>query len=443
MLRLVWNSRLQEIRVQLMGKVQLEVLQRRIADRFGLAVEFGPGSIVYRETIAAPVEGVGHFEPLRHYAEVHLLLEPAPQGSGLTFATACSEDDLSPKLAAAHSDPPGGERAPGGADRLAGHRPARHSALRPAPMSSTPRAETFGRPPIGRSAMGLMRAKSTLLEPWYRFRLEVPAELVGRAMADLQRFGGAVDPPESAQDGSVLTGRAPVAQLADYPEEVAAYTRGRGRISLQLAGYYPCHNQDEVIAQMGYNPEADLDNSPDSVFCAHGGGFVVKWNQVPEHMHLSWAWNPPKEEADTPAAPIRRGGATYSGSRAEEKALEAIFRRTYGGVKPRAFLPQAELRRENQQLFTAQTEIGDTFLLVDGYNIIFAWDELNKLAREDLDAALDPAHPHPQQLPGGAPVQGDSDFRRLPGQGRRRQRGAGEQHLCGLHQAGGDCGYLY
>ena len=164
-------------------------------------------------------------------------------------------------------------------------------------------------------------------------------------MADLQRFGGAVDPPESAQDGSVLTGRAPVAQLADYPEEVAAYTRGRGRISLQLAGYYPCHNQDEVIAQMGYDPEADLDNSPDSVFCAHGGGFVVKWTQVPEHMHLPWAWNPPKEEADTPAAPIRRGGATYSGSRAEEKALEAIFRRTYGDVRPRSFLPQAELRR--------------------------------------------------------------------------------------------------
>ena len=386
MLRLVWNSRLQEIRVQLMGKVQLEVLQRRIADRFGLAVEFGPGSIVYRETIAAPVEGVGHFEPLRHYAEVHLLLEPAPQGSGLTFATACSEDDLDrnwQRLILTHL----AEKEHLGVLTGSPVTDLRVTLLSGRAHVKHTEGGDFREATYRAVRMGLMRAKSTLLEPWYRFRLEVPAESVGRAMADLQRFGGAVDPPESAQDGSVLTGRAPVAQLADYPEEVAAYTRGRGRISLQLAGYYPCHNQDEVIAQMGYNPEADLDNSPDSVFCAHGGGFVVKWTQVPEHMHLPWAWNPSKEEADTPAAPIRRGGATYSGSRAEEKALEAIFRRTYGDVKPRAFLPQAELRRENQQLFTAQTEIGDTFLLVDGYNIIFAWDELNKLAREDLDAA--------------------------------------------------------
>ncbi len=386
MLRLVWNSPLREIRVQLMGKVQLEVLQRRIADRFGLAVEFGPGSIVYKETIAAPVEGVGHFEPLRHYAEVHLLLEPAPRGSGLSFTTACSEDTLDrnwQRLILTHLTEKehlgvltGSPVADLRITLLSGRAHVKHTE-----------GGDFREATYRAVRMGLMRAQSVLLEPWYRFRLEVPAESVGRAMADLQRFGGEMDSPEAGPAGSVLTGQAPVAQLADYPEEVAAYTRGRGRITLQLAGYYPCHNQEEVVAQIGYQPEADLDNSPDSVFCAHGGGFVVKWDQVPEHMHLPWSWQPPKEEAGAAAPPIRRGGATYSGSRAEEKALEAIFRRTYGDVKPRAFLPQAELRRRNEQLFTAQTEIGDTFLLVDGYNIIFAWDELSKLAREDLDAA--------------------------------------------------------
>ena len=386
LLHLVWNSRLQEIRVQLMGKVQLEVLQRRIGDRFGLEVTFGPGSIVYKETIAAPVEGVGHFEPLRHYAEVHLLLEPTAPGSGLTLATACSEDALDrnwQRLILTHL----AEKEHLGVLTGAPVTDLRITLLSGRAHVKHTEGGDFREATYRGVRMGLMRAQSILLEPWYKFRLDVPTESVGRAMADLQRFGGDFAPPEPEADRSVLTGQAPVAQLADYPEEVAAYTKGRGRLSLQLAGYFPCHNQEQVVSVTQYNPEADLDNSPDSVFCAHGGGFVVKWDEVPQHMHLPWAWQPPKPEESPAAAPIRRGGATYSGSREEEKALEAIFRRTYGDVKPRAFTPQTELRRAEVSSITETAQPGDTFLLVDGYNIIFAWEELNKLAREDLDAA--------------------------------------------------------
>lgn len=386
MLRLVWNSRLQEIRVQLMGKVQLEVLQQRIADRFDLEVTFGPGSIVYKETITAPVEGVGHFEPLRHYAEVHLLLEPGAPGSGITLATACSEDTLDrnwQRLILTHL----AEKEHLGVLTGAPVTDLRITLLSGRSHVKHTEGGDFREATYRAVRMGLMRAHSVLLEPWYKFRLDVPTESVGRAMADLQRFGGDFSPPEPAGDRSILTGRAPVAQLADYPEEVAAYTKGRGRLSLQLAGYFPCHNQEEVVSDIQYDPEADLDNSPDSVFCVHGGGFVVKWSEVPQHMHLPWAWQPPKEESAPASAPIRRGGATYSGSREEEKALEAIFRRTYGDVKPRAFTPQAELRRGEISHITQTAEPGDTFLLVDGYNIIFAWEELSKLAREDLDAA--------------------------------------------------------
>lgn len=386
LLHLVWNSRLQEIRVQLMGKVQLEVLQRRIGDRFGLEVTFGPGSIVYKETITAPVEGVGHFEPLRHYAEVHLLLEPTAPGSGLTLATACSEDALDrnwQRLILTHL----AEKEHLGVLTGAPITDLRITLLSGRAHVKHTEGGDFREATYRGVRMGLMRAQSVLLEPWYKFRLDVPTESVGRAMADLQRFGGDFAPPETEGDRSILTGQAPVAQLADYPEEVAAYTKGRGRLSLQLAGYFPCHNQEQVVSAAQYNPEADLDNSPDSVFCAHGGGFVVKWDEVPQHMHLPWAWQPPKPEEAPATAPIRRGGATYTGSREEEKALEAIFRRTYGDVKPRAFTPQAELRRAEVSSITETAQPGDTFLLVDGYNIIFAWEELSKLAREDLDAA--------------------------------------------------------
>ena len=384
MLRLVWHSRGQEIRVQLMGKVQLEVLQERIQERFGIAVAFGPGSIVYKETIAAPVEGVGHFEPLRHYAEVHLLLEPLEPGSGIELDTRCSEDALDrnwQRLILTHL----AEKEHLGVLTGAPITDVRITLLSGRAHVKHTEGGDFREATYRAVRMGLMRAESVLLEPWYQFRLEVPTEHVGRAMADLQRFGGEFTSPEQDGERSVLAGAAPVEQLADYPEEMAAYTKGRGRLTLQSGGYRSCHNAPEVIAAADYRPEADLENTPDSVFCAHGGGFTVKWSEVPEHMHLPWSYQA-KTVEEVPAAPIRRGGASYSGSREEEKALEAIFRRTYGDQKPSAFTPQSEVRRQDApKLLNA--EIGDTFLLVDGYNIIFAWDELNKLAKVDLDAA--------------------------------------------------------
>jgi len=386
LLRMVWNERLQEIHVQLMGKVQLEVLQRRIEERFGLSVGFGPGSIVYKETILSPVEGVGHFEPLRHYAEVHLLLEPLPAGSGLALDSVCSEDVLDrnwQRLILTHL----AEKEHLGVLTGAPVTDLKITLLTGRAHVKHTEGGDFREATYRAVRMGLMRAQSVLLEPWYQFGLEVPTESVGRAMADLQRFGGDFAPPETRGDRSVLTGSAPVALLGDYPEEVAAYTKGRGRLSLRLAGYRPCHNQAEVVANAGYDPTADLENTPDSVFCAHGGGFVVKWDEVPDKMHLPWAWQPESKREAACAAPIRRGGATYSGSRAEEKALEAIFTRTYGAVKPRGFTPQSELRREENHPILSQMEPAETYLLVDGYNIIFAWDELKVLAKEDLDAA--------------------------------------------------------
>ena len=383
MLRLVWHSRGQEIRVQLMGKVQLEVLQERIQERFGIAVAFGPGSIVYKETIAAPVEGVGHFEPLRHYAEVHLLLEPLEPGSGIELDTRCSEDALDrnwQRLILTHL----AEKEHLGVLTGAPIADVRITLLSGRAHVKHTEGGDFREATYRAVRMGLMRAESVLLEPWYQFRLEVPTEHVGRAMADLQRFGGEFAPRSRTGAERACRG-SPVEQLADYPEEMAAYTKGRGRLTLQSGGYRSCHNAPEVIAAADYRPEADLENTPDSVFCAHGGGFTVKWNEVPEHMHLPWSYQA-KTVEEVPAAPIRRGGASYSGSREEEKALEAIFRRTYGDQKPSAFTPQSEVRRQDApKLLNA--EIGDTFLLVDGYNIIFAWDELNKLAKVDLDAA--------------------------------------------------------
>jgi ribosomal protection tetracycline resistance protein len=385
MLRLIWNAQAQEIHVRLMGKVQLEVLQNRIQERFGLDVTFGPGSIVYKETIAAPVEGVGHFEPLRHYAEVHLLLEPTAPGSGVTFATTCSEDFLDrnwQRLILTHL----AEK-----DHL--------GVLTGAPITDIRITLLSGRAHVKHTEggdfreatyravrMGLMRAESVLLEPWYAFRLDVPAESVGRAMADIQRFGGECDAPESKGDRTMLSGSAPVAMLADYPADVAAYTKGRGRLSLRFDGYRPCPEQKKLVEAANYNPTADLENSPDSVFCIHGGGFNVKWDEVPEHMHLPWAWQPPKEEEAAPAT-IRRGSASYSGTQAEDKALQAIFERTYGAVKRRDFTPQRELKHGDMQSVAEVAEPFRDFLLVDGYNIIFAWDDLKALAKEDLDAA--------------------------------------------------------
>ncbi len=385
MLCLVWNSQLRQIRVRLMGKVQLEVLQSRIQQRFGLDVTFGPGSIVYKETIAEPVEGVGHFEPLRHYAEVHVLIEPLPSGSGLEFATQCSEDTLDrnwQRLILTHLM----EREHLGVLTGSPLTDVRLTLLNGRAHVKHTEGGDFREATYRAVRMGLMRAKSILLEPWYQFRLDLPTDCVGRAMADLQRMGGECSLPDSMGERSLLTGSAPVSAMQDYPEEVVTYTRGRGRLHLQPGGYHPCHNTEEVVAQMGYQPESDLEHTPDSVFCAHGSGYSVKWNDVPDQMHLPWSYRTEPVHSE-PKPPIRRGGATYSGTKAQDKELEAIFVRTYGAIKPRSFTPQAELRRQESHPILRQMEPAETYLLVDGYNIIFAWEDLNRLAKEDLDAA--------------------------------------------------------
>ena len=294
LLHVVWQSHLEEVHLQLMGAVQLEVIQQMMHDRFGLDVSFGPGGILYKETIAHPIEGVGHFEPLRHYAETHVLLEPLPAGSGMRFASVCSEDVLDrnwQRLILQHC------------------REREHlGVLTGSPITDMKITLLVGRAHLKHTEggdfrqatyrairQGLMEAKERgdcrLLEPWYGFRLEVPQDMVGHAMADIQRMSGSFDTPSGDGEYMVLEGEAPVAQMRDYAMDVNAYTHGRGHLSCVFAGYRPCHNADEVIEQSAYDPESDLENTPDSVFCAHGAGYPVKWYKVPEFMHLDYAWH--------------------------------------------------------------------------------------------------------------------------------------------------------
>ena len=382
-LRIVWNERLGEIHLQMMGEVQLDVLKRLIWERFGLAVGFGPGSIVYKETIAGPVEGVGHFEPLRHYAEVHLLLEPLPRGAGLQFDSICSEDVLDrnwQRLILTHLE----EKEHLG-------------VLTGSPITDMKITLTAGRAHLKHTEggdfrqatyravrQGLMQADSILLEPWYEFRLEVPAEQVGRAMADVQRMGGSFDPPELLGDTSVLTGSVPVAEMRGYAMELAGYTRGKGKLACTLAGYRPCHDAPAVIEQMGYDPERDTENPADSVFCAHGAGYNVKWDEVPAHAHVESGvrLNEPEEE-EVPAARQPRRQAAPVSSLEEDKQLAAIFERTYGPSKGRELFRPAPVKPAEYHFEPS----GPEYLLVDGYNLIFAWDELKKLAADNLEGA--------------------------------------------------------
>ena len=382
-LRIVWNERLGEIHLQMMGEVQLDVLKRLIWERFGLAVGFGPGSIVYKETIAGPVEGVGHFEPLRHYAEVHLLLEPLPRGAGLQFDSICSEDVLDrnwQRLIPTHLE----EKEHLG-------------VLTGSPITDMKITLTAGRAHLKHTEggdfrqatyravrQGLMQADSILLEPWYEFRLEVPAEQVGRAMADVQRMGGSFDPPELLGDTSVLTGSVPVAEMRGYAMELAGYTRGKGKLACTLAGYRPCHDAPAVIEQMGYDPERDTENPAGSVFCAHGAGYNVKWDEVPAHAHVESGvrLNEPEEE-EVPAARQPRRQAAPVSSLEEDKQLAAIFERTYGPSKGRELFRPAPVKPAEYHFEPS----GPEYLLVDGYNLIFAWDELKKLAADNLEGA--------------------------------------------------------
>ena len=387
-LHMVWNEHLSEIHVQLMGEVQLEILQRLIADRFGMQVTFGEGNIVYKETILNTVEGVGHFEPLRHYAEVHLLMEPGEPGSGLVFDTVVSEDDLDrnwQRLILTHL----GEKEHLGV--LTGSPITDMKITLVAGKAHLKHTEggDFRQATYRAVRQGLMQAESVLLEPYYSFRLEVPSENIGRAMHDIELRSGEFDTPGMEDGMSVLTGSAPVSCMRDYQQEVTAYTRGRGRLTLRVKGYQPCHNAEEVIAAFNYNPEADMENSPDSVFCSHGAGVVVRWMDVPSHMHLTGLEleteaQPPPE--DKPTAPMT-GRMIYSGTREEDRELEAIFTRTYGEIKRRDFLPQNTVRQLDKAALLREMEDVQEFLLVDGYNIIFAWDELKEQAAVNLDAA--------------------------------------------------------
>ena len=388
MLRIVWDERYGQIHVQLMGKIQLEILRRRILDRFGLAVTFGEGSIVYRETIASPVLGMGHFEPLRHYAEVQLLIEPLPRGTGIQLASSLATDALDlnwQRLIFTHLL----EREHAGVLTGSALTDVRFTLVAGRAHLKHTEGGDFRQATYRAVRQGLMQAESLLLEPYYDFRLEVPAECVGRAMTDLQNMGGTVDPPQSVGENTVLTGYAPVRTLRDYFTDVAAYTRGRGQLSCAVRGYETCQNQDEIVALLGYDAERDTDNPASSVFCDHGGSITIPWNEVAQHVHCDSGIHFDKEETEEKSAPPPRRGVGAGSAYAADKELQEIFERTYGKVERRAFEPAKKPARTSlADHYDVTIHSEDTeYLLVDGYNIIFAWDELQRLAAQDIAAA--------------------------------------------------------
>lgn len=388
MLRIVWDERYGQIHVQLMGKIQLEILRRRILDRFGLAVTFGEGSIVYRETIASPVLGMGHFEPLRHYAEVQLLIEPLPRGTGIQLASNLATDALDlnwQMLIFTHLL----EREHAGVLTGSALTDVRFTLVAGRAHLKHTEGGDFRQATYRAVRQGLMQAESLLLEPYYDFRLEVPAECVGRAMTDLQNMGGTVDSPQSVGENTVLTGYAPVRTLRDYFTDVAAYTRGRGQLSCAVRGYETCQNQDEIVALLGYDAERDTDNPASSVFCDHGGSITIPWNEVAQHVHCDSGIHFDKEETEEKSAPPPRRGVGAGSAYAADKELQEIFERTYGKVARRAFEPAKKPARTSlADHYDVTIHSEDTeYLLVDGYNIIFAWDELQRLAAQDIAAA--------------------------------------------------------
>ena len=384
LLRVDYLEGVGEIRLQLMGQVQQEILQELCRNRFGMEVAFGEGSILYKETIRNRVEGVGHYEPLRHYAEVHLLLEPGERGSGLQFASVCSTDELDlnwQRLILTHL-----------------YEKEHRGVLIGAPITDMKITLTAGRAHLKHTEggdfrqatwravrQGLMQAESEILEPWYQVRLELPAACVGRAMTDMERMGGQFDPPVTVGSEVILTGRAPVAEMGGYHREVAAYSRGEGRLLCTPAGYAPCRDRARVIAESAYDPERDMANPADSVFCSHGAGYVVPWREVREHMHLESTLPLERAPAAEATPPSRRGPSL--GGAALDKELQAIYERTYGPTKERSFVPVRELRETPRLPKAAPVPEGPEYLLVDGYNVIFAWDELRELAEGHLDTA--------------------------------------------------------
>lgn len=405
LLHIVWNGMLGEIYAQVMGEVQIEILKSLIKERFGMTVTFEEGNIVYKETILEPVEGIGHFEPLRHYAEVHLLLEPGETGSGLTFATDCSEDVLDrnwQRLILTHLE----EREHKGVLLGAPITDMKITLLTGRAHIKHTEGGDFRQATYRAVRQGLRKAKSQLLEPYYEFRLEVPSEQVGRSMTDIQKMLGEFDTPKTEGEMTVLTGSAPVVTMRDYQKEVISYTSGRGRLSCTLKGYYPCHNQEEVVEAVGYDPEADLENPTGSVFCAHGAGFVVNWDRVEEYMHVESGWNAFAGQETKPEKPVTAKNWKEENEKylATEKELEEIFERTYGPIRKLGEEPPVgrsvkgwkKSRRDPLEGYgkstsdykQKKTPDGEKeYLLVDGYNIIFAWEDLKELAAANIDGA--------------------------------------------------------
>ncbi|MBQ3062725.1 MAG: TetM/TetW/TetO/TetS family tetracycline resistance ribosomal protection protein [Clostridia bacterium] len=389
-LKVEWNEQLREIHLRLMGEIQLEVLRQMMKSRFDIDVEFGEGNIVYRETITEPVEGIGHYEPLRHYAEVRLLLQPGERGSGLTFESACSTNQLDlnwQRLIMTHL----AEKEHAGIltgspitdikiTLLAGRAHLKHTE-----------GGDFRQATYRAVRQGLRRSKSILLEPWYAFKIEVPSESLGRVISDVQRMSGTFEPADMEGSTAIVKGTAPVSEMKDYQKELTSFTGGRGRITLRVKGYEPCHNESEVVGAIGYDPDRDTLNPCDSVFCEHGAGHVVPWYKVPSEAHtespLKTRLN--KVEVTGQAQSNTRRSQLVPFSAEEEKVLAEIFQRTYGtNVKRNTFAPvRKPARVELKDTPVAVPDKGKDYLLVDGYNIIFAWDDLKKLADTDLEAA--------------------------------------------------------
>ena len=386
-LHLSWQAQTREIFIQPMGEVQLEVIKRMVSERYGMDIAFGSATILYRETIENTVIGMGHFEPLRHYVEVHLKMEPLPRGSGLQFVTECSEDELDlnwQRLILTHL----GEKEFTGVltgspitdikfTLIAGRAHLKHTE-----------GGDFRQATYRAVRQGLRQAKSRLLEPMYQFRMEVPMEQIGRVMSDVGKMHGTFRQQPDDGEMSAIEGICPVASMAGYGTEFAAFTKGRGRMTLSFCGYEPCHNESEVVKNCKYDPDADVENTADSVFCAHGSGFVVPWNEVAKHVHVDTSIKkrqPVKTTTATPKEPSKKNSKM-----SEEKELQAIFERTFGPVKTRVETPAKKvIKAEPGKTKTKEYKpvYEEEYLLVDGYNIIFAWDELKALAAENLEGA--------------------------------------------------------
>ena len=375
-LHIVWNERTREISVQLMGRVQAEIFRSLVKERFDTDITLDTGRIMYRETIKDTVEGVGHFEPLRHYAEVHLLLEPLPRGSGIELSSICPEDELDrswQRLILTHL----AEKQHIGVLTGSPVTDIRFTLAAGRAHIKHTEGGDFRQATYRAVRQGLMQAESVLLEPWYSFVLEVPAEQIGRAISDVRAMNGEIDSPEDAGGMMRLEGAAPVAGMNEYMQELLAYTHGRGRLSLTPGGYRPCREQQKIVDAIGYEPERDTDNPADSVFCSHGAGVNIPWDQVKDYMHLESCLKPPVEETAPAAAP------RYRSLSIDDRELEAIMEREFGKIKR----PQYSARQVNAAAIEPVFEKKPEFIIVDGYNLIFAWDELKKLTADRLDLA--------------------------------------------------------